>query len=297
MRSEVTTREMNHNDTQDLDAGLYLVATPIGNLEDVSARALRILGSCRLVAAEDTRRIRKLLSHFDINKRVISYRDQNRARWIPKLIEKIRNGAGIALVSDAGMPTVSDPGAELVHQCSLEGLPVFVIPGPSAVVSALALSGFPADRFSFVGFPPSRGGARRRFLEGIREREETIVLFEAPHRILLTLKDLEQVLGDRHAAAAREMTKVYEEVLRGRMSEIRCQLEKREQIMGEFTVVIAGAEPGSKRDLTDEEIRGRYKALIAEGVDPKEALKLLALKCRKTRRELYSMLRRDGNGE
>ena len=270
----------------------YLVGTPIGNLDYVSARCLRVLRSSKLVAAEDTRRIRKLLNRFGIAVKTISFREQNRARLIPRLIGEILGGAAVALVSDAGMPTVSDPGADLVRACRENGLSVFVVPGPSAVTAAVALSGFPADRFSFIGFPPPRRAARLELFKSVREREEVIVLFEAPHRILATLADLEEIMGNRQASLAREMTKVHEEVLLGRISELRRTLEERERILGEFTIVLAGAEVLERRQVGEEEVKRRYFTLLAEGLDPKEAIALVATASGRSKRELYNLLRR-----
>ncbi len=280
-----------------LQPGLYLVATPIGNLEDITLRALRVLSRCSLVAAEDTRRVRILLNNFNIKVKTVSYREQNRARVTPGLLERIREGQAVALVSDAGMPCVSDPGAELVAACSEAGLPVFAVPGPSAATCAFSISGFAADRFSFLGFPPAKKAARRKLLQEVGGRPEPLVFYEAPHRILPSLRDMKDMLGDRRAVAAREMTKLYEERLAGRLSEILHTLESRNHIRGEFTLVVAGAEDPEAAGIGDEELRRRYLALIAEGVEPNEALKTLATATGRPKRELYSLLRSDNKQE
>jgi 16S rRNA (cytidine1402-2'-O)-methyltransferase len=274
-----------------LKPGLYLVATPIGNLGDITLRALRVLGQCSLVAAEDTRRVRILLNSFEIKVKTVSYREHNRARATPELLETIRKGGAVALVSDAGTPCISDPGAELVTACAEAGLAVYIVPGPSAAIGALALSGFPGERFSFIGFLPSRSAARRRTLAEIRERPEPLVFFEAPHRVIPTLEDMLEVLGDRHTVFAREMTKVHEERLGGTLSYLLDDLKNRNQVRGEFALVVEGACETYDASLTDEEIRSNYKALLAEGVEPNEALKRLAAASGRAKRELYKFLR------
>jgi len=271
-----------------------VVGTPIGNLEDISARALRVLRAADLVAAEDTRRAAKLLARYEIKVRTISYREQNRAGAIPKIIERIKAGGSVALVSDAGMPTVSDPGAELVRACTAEGLAVIVVPGPSAVAAALALSGLPAGSYHFLGFLPARAGARRRRLEQISAWTETLVFFEAPHRVVEALADMVDILGDRAACAAREITKLHEEALRGSLSGVGSELAGRGQVRGEFTLVVAGAEPGAGQRPSDEELRKRYRALLAAGTAPAEALKALVRATGLTRRDLYKTLRGEG---
>ncbi len=279
-----------------LAAGLYLVATPIGNLEDISLRALRVLRQAKLVAAEDTRRIRKLLNAHGITARTVSYRERNRAKATPHLLAAIHGGAPVALVSDAGTPCLSDPGAELVRLCAEQGAAVFVVPGPSAAVGALALSGFPAQRFSFLGFPPHRSAARRKLFAEVRERSEALVLFEAPHRMAATLDDLIAILGDRPAAAAREMTKLHEETLRGPLSELRRRLLEREEIRGEFTLVIAGSAGQEPQEIGERELRRRYLEMLAAGAEPNEALRMLVAKSGINRRELYRLLRRHEGG-
>ncbi len=220
---------------------LYLVATPIGNLEDITLRALRVLREAPLIAAEDTRHTRKLLSHFEIPTPV-SYHEHSGPAGIERVLSALAQG-DVALVSDAGTPAVSDPGQELVRAALAAGHPVVPIPGPSAVIAALIASGLPSDSFTFFGFLPRNSGERRAELERLRDGEPTLVLFEAPHRLLATLDDLVAVLGDRQAALARELTKVHEEWLRGPLSQLRAHYTGGVTPRGEYTLVIAGAPP------------------------------------------------------
>ena len=281
-------------DDAPLEPGLYLVPTPIGNLEDITLRALRVLSSCDLVAAEDTRRVRKLLNHFDIAVKTLSYREHNRVRATPQIIDAIRNGSAVALVSDAGTPCVSDPGAELVAACASAGLKVIPLPGPCAAVAAVAASGFPADNFAFLGFPPARKAARLKMLESARGRPETLVFYEAPHRVAASLADMLEALGDRRAVAFRELTKLHEERIGDSISAILDELQSRDEVRGEFALVIAGAgEEQETLQLDDSELERRYRLLLAEGADPRDALKALAEASGRPKRELYDLLRRD----
>ncbi len=219
---------------------LYVVATPLGNLEDITLRALRILREeVSLIAAEDTRHSRKLLSHYQISTPLISYFEANEAIRIPLLLEKLQQGVSIALVSDAGTPGISDPGYRLVKAAREQHIPVIPIPGPTALIAALSVSGLPTDRFVFEGFLPARGGKRKRRLEALREEERTIILYESPYRILSLLETL-QSWGDRRVVIAREMTKVFEEFLSGSIPEVLATLQQR-KIQGEFTVIVEGA--------------------------------------------------------
>lgn len=281
-------------DDAPLEPGLYLVPTPIGNLEDITLRALRVLSSCDLVAAEDTRRVRKLLNHFDIAVKTLSYREHNRVRATPQIIDAIRNGSAVALVSDAGTPCVSDPGAELVAACASAGLKVIPLPGPCAAVAAVAASGFPADNFAFLGFPPARKAARLKMLESVRGRPETLVFYEAPHRVAASLADMLEALGDRRAVAFRELTKLHEERIGDSISAILDELQSRGEVRGEFALVVAGAgEEKESIQLDDRELERRYRILLAEGTDPRAALKALAEASGRPKRELYDLLRRD----
>ncbi|MDQ7780079.1 MAG: 16S rRNA (cytidine(1402)-2'-O)-methyltransferase, partial [Planctomycetota bacterium] len=222
-----------------MEAGiLYVVATPIGNLEDVSLRALRTLKECELIAAEDTRKTRRLLAHYDIHTPLVSFFEHNEIRRTREIIERVRNGERVALVSEAGTPAISDPGFVLVREAVDAGLKVVPIPGPCAAVAALSAAGIPTDSFVFTGFLPRRSGQRRRRLEGLRDIDATLVFYESPHRLIESLRDMCEVLGDRPAAVIRELTKVHEESCRGSLRGLLEQWSGRE-ILGEFTLVVA----------------------------------------------------------
>jgi 16S rRNA (cytidine1402-2'-O)-methyltransferase len=233
---------------------LVIVATPIGNLSDISTRALEALRNADLIACEDTRQTLKLLNHFGIQKPLVSYHDFNEQKRAIDLAAKIRGGLNVALVSDAGTPGISDPGYRLVRCCREQGLKVVPIPGPNAAVTALSASGLPSDEFFFAGFLPSRRNARREKLEGLRSLPATLVFYEAPHRIEGTLIDLLEILGDREACVVRELTKVHEEFLCGKLSEISGTVKA----LGEIVVVVDGkpveGEPSSKPRLTREHV-------------------------------------------
>jgi 16S rRNA (cytidine1402-2'-O)-methyltransferase len=218
---------------------LFLVATPIGNLEDLSRRAVRVLGEVAVVAAEDTRHTRRLLDHYGISVAVTSLFEHNERARIPGLLRRLGAGESVAVVTDAGSPGLSDPGYPLVRAAIEAGLEVVSVPGPSAVVAALQVSGLPTDAFTFVGFLPVKRGARRRRLEELRARRETVVAFESPHRIEACLEDLEELWGERPVALARELTKVHEEVLRGSAREVRAALTP-DRRRGEMVLVLGG---------------------------------------------------------
>jgi 16S rRNA (cytidine1402-2'-O)-methyltransferase len=218
---------------------LFIVSTPIGNLEDVSARALRVLGECDLIAAEDTRHTRKLLSHFDIHTPLTSFYQQQQLRRAPAIVDKVKSGLQVALVSDAGTPGISDPGTYLVGLAVAEGLDVIPVPGPTAAMALLSVSGLPTDRFVFEGFLPVKGGRKEKRLLALAEDERTLIFYESPHRIVKTLGIMLKVYGDRPAALGRELTKLYEEVIRGSISEIIEQLGGR-TVKGEITLAVAG---------------------------------------------------------
>jgi 16S rRNA (cytidine1402-2'-O)-methyltransferase len=216
---------------------LYVVATPIGNLEDVTLRALRVLREVSLIAAEDTRTTRKLLAHHGIHTRLLSYNEHNKAARIPRLLAALRDG-DVALVSEGGTPAISDPGLDLVAAAVAAGFAVTPIPGPSAVTAALAVSGLPTRQFTYLGFLPRRGGERRRLLASLRHDPRTVLAFESPHRLRRSLEDMLKEWGDRRLAVCRELTKAFEEVFRGRISEA---LERFAEPRGEFTLVVEGA--------------------------------------------------------
>ena len=218
---------------------LYIVSTPIGNLDDITLRALKTLRHVDLIAAEDTRRTRKLLSHFDIHTPLVSYFEHNELKKLDKLLSHMKRGKEIALVSDAGTPGISDPGYRLVQQAIERGIPVIPIPGPSAVIAALSISGLPTDSFIFAGFLPKKGGKRRKLLEKLGDLDGTSILYESPHRLMRTLEDLLEVCGDRQIVITRELTKAFEETIRGSIREAINTLEGR-RIKGEVTIVLAG---------------------------------------------------------
>jgi 16S rRNA (cytidine1402-2'-O)-methyltransferase len=262
---------------QDLAPGLYLVATPIGNLEDITSRAIRVLKECDLIACEDTRQTQKLLSHFGIETTMISYYEQNEASRAAELIEKLAAGARIAVVSDAGTPGISDPGFRLVTLAIERGMPVIPIPGPAAFVSALVASGLPMESFSFRGFLPAKSGARRTQLESVRQSMQTEIFYEAPHRIRETLDDVVTVLGTaRRIVVGRELTKIHEEFLRGTAAEVLASVNARGELKGEIVLLIG---PASNHEPTLERVslRDRIEQLMSgEKLDEKSALKKVA---------------------
>lgn len=269
---------------------LVLCGTPIGNLDDMSPRAVQALRDADVIACEDTRRTRKLLSHFGIAARdLVVLNDQTERRRAPEVVAEIGRGRTVVLVSDAGMPGLSDPGYRLVQACIAEGLNVGVVPGPTAVVTALALSGLPPGRFVFEGFLPRKPGDRRRRIESLRDEARTIVLFESPHRIEATLGDLLDVLGDRRVSLARELTKLYEEVLRGPLTEVAAILKERPP-RGEITLVVEGAVHGHKAEPAPEELAAGARALMEAGVDRKEAMARVAEEAGVPRRKVFDAL-------
>jgi 16S rRNA (cytidine1402-2'-O)-methyltransferase len=269
---------------------LYLVATPIGNLEDITYRAVRILGEVDLIACEDTRQTRKLLDHYGIQKPMISYHDHNEAERTEDLAARLRAGATIALVSDAGMPLVSDPGYRLVRAAVESGIAVAPLPGPSAALTALAASGLPTDAFHFGGFLPVKPGQRLKALEAIADEQATAIFYEAPHRVLESLEAIEQVLGARPIVVARELTKIHEEFLRGSAAEIRAQLEARDAVKGEITILI-GKATGPEPD--DTPLPDAVEALVRDGTPRMDAIKQVARRRGLSKREVYAQLVRD----
>lgn len=216
---------------------LYIVATPIGNLKDITLRAIEVLKSVDLIACEDTRRTRILLQHYGINKPLLSYYEYNKIKRGEELIRLLKEGKNIALVSDAGTPGISDPGAEIIGLTIENNIPLIFIPGPSAFVGALVLSGFPTDRFIFEGFLPAKAGARRKRLEKLKDEERTVILYESPQRILKTLQDIEEIFGDREVCIVRELTKKFEEIIREKPSALIISFQKRPP-RGEFVIVL-----------------------------------------------------------
>jgi len=253
---------------------LYLVGTPIGNLEDLSLRAARILGEADLIAAEDTRRTLKLLNHLNLSKPIVSYHEHNRREAGLRLVGALLEGKSVALVSDAGMPVVSDPGAELVASAAEAGCSVTVVPGPCAASSALALSGFDGSRYVFEGFLPREGKPRRLALEALKTEARTILFYEAPHRLVRTLKDLLAALGDRDAVVCNDITKFYERIDRVMLSQAVAHFEQTEP-KGEYALVVKGAEPvePSFEDISVEDHVRRY---LMQGMSKKDAVKQAA---------------------
>ena len=275
---------------------LVLCGTPIGNLEDVSARALRALAEADVVACEDTRRTRKLLTHHGVPvRRLTVYNDVNERRATGPLVERLARGATVVLVSDAGMPGLSDPGYRLVKACVDEGITVEVVPGPSAAVSALALSGLPPGRFAFEGFLPRKPGPRRRRVEELAGERRTLVLYESPHRVEATLADLLDGLGDRSAALARELTKLHEEVRRGPLSALLEGVRARPP-KGEIVLVVEGAVHSGRPEVAAAELAARARALMDEGVPRPAALSAVAKEAGVARKKVFDALLEEASG-
>jgi 16S rRNA (cytidine1402-2'-O)-methyltransferase len=269
---------------------LILCGTPIGNLDDMTARAIDALKTADIVACEDTRRTRKLLTHFGIHvKELVVYRDDNERRRAAELLERLGKGATVVLVSDAGMPGLSDPGYRLVRGCVEQGIEVGVVPGPTASVSALAVSGLPPGRFVFEGFLPRKQGDRRRRIAELADEPRTIVAFESPHRVKEAVADLLDGLGDRPAALVRELTKMYEEVRRGGLSELLESLGDQPP-KGEIVLVIGGAIHDDKPKPPADELARRARELMETGVERKEAMARVAKETGARRREVFEAL-------
>jgi 16S rRNA (cytidine1402-2'-O)-methyltransferase len=271
---------------------LFLVATPIGNLEDISLRAIRVLREADLIAAEDTRHTAKLLHHYDIRRPTTSLHEHNEHEKVPALVARLRDGARIALVTDAGTPAISDPGYRLVRAAVDARIRVEAIPGPSAVLTALVSSGLPTDAFVFAGFPPPKAAARLAWFEALRGEPRTLVFFEAPHRIRETLKAALAVLGDRPAALGRELTKLHEQFLRGGLSSVLTQLG---EPRGEFTVVVAGASEApadGEEQVSDNHILTEFGRLTENGLSRREAIGELARLHKLRSRDVFAAIDR-----
>jgi 16S rRNA (cytidine1402-2'-O)-methyltransferase len=263
---------------------LLLVGTPIGNLGDISERARQALARADIIACEDTRRTRALLTHLEIRRpRLVTFFEGNERRRIPEVLKLLREGSDVALVSDAGNPGISDPGYLLVAACLEEGLPVDAIPGPSAVITALMLSGLPTDKFAFEGFLPRTSGARLKRLAELAADPRTVVVYESPRRVAHLLKDALDALGDRRAALARELTKVHQEVIRGRLSDLSNRVE---DIRGEVVVVVEGASRAPAADI--EALAARVEELHAEGLSRSAAAAEVARESGVSKRALYA---------
>ncbi len=278
-----------------LASGLYLVATPIGNLEDITLRALRVLKQADVIACEDTRQTQKLLNHYGIGTRTTSYHEHNEMTRSAELVLELEQGARIALVTDAGMPGISDPGFRLITLAIRHHIPVVPIPGASAFLSALVASGLPTDSFRFNGFLPAKRGQRRQVIESIRESERTQVFYEAPHRVTEALEDIVEILGGkRHMVIAREVTKMHEEFLRGHAAEVLETLKARGDIKGEITLLIGKMEATVEKASPNRvNVRQRIKQLVAEeNLDEKAALKKVAKEMGISKSEAYRELQR-----
>ncbi|MCL6506041.1 MAG: 16S rRNA (cytidine(1402)-2'-O)-methyltransferase [Bryobacteraceae bacterium] len=269
---------------------LYLVATPIGNLEDITLRALRVLRQADLIACEDTRQTRKLLDHYGISRPLVSYHEHNERRRAKELLARLETGASVALVSDAGTPLISDPGYRLVEAARDAGIAVVPVPGPSAVVAALTASGLPADTFHFAGFLPARRSERLRTLASLRNEPATLVFYEAPHRILDTLADVEETFGPRRMVLARELTKIHEEFLRGTAAQIRQVLSERPSIRGEITLVVEGAPSQTPTPAGEAELLAAVLERQRQGLSRMEAIKAVARECGLPKRTLYQLV-------
>lgn len=269
---------------------LYLVATPIGNLEDITLRALRILKEVSLIACEDTRHTRKLLDHFAIHTPTISYHEHNEQTRAQELTARLLQGESLALVTDAGTPGISDPAYRVVVAAIQQGIQIIPLPGATALIAGLIASGLPTDAFLFVGFLPAKRQARRAKLEALRHVRETLVLYEAPHRIKETLLEAEAVLGNRQASLARELTKLYEQFLRGSLSEISAQLPRQEP-RGEMTLVIAGAMEDEAQPLPEtKSLTAQLEQLMQTEISRNDALKQLAKMRGLSKKEAYRLL-------
>jgi len=291
-------KDVERQITASAGPALYLVGTPIGNLEDITLRALRVLKEVDVIACEDTRQTQKLLNHYAIATRTTSYHEHNEITKSAELVKEMQEGANVALVTDAGMPGISDPGYRLISLAIRHRVPVVPIPGASAFLAALVASGLPTDSFRFSGFLPAKRGERRAALEAVRSSPRTQLFYEAPHRIVETLTDVVEVLGEaRHVVIAREVTKLHEEFLRGRAGEVLENLKAREAVKGEITLLIGKAEEGeasaAKGTLARPSVRQRVEQIMAEDkVDEKAALKKVAKERGVSKSEAYRELQR-----
>ncbi len=285
------------SDVKSSGPALYVVATPIGNLEDITLRALRLLKEVDVIACEDTRQTQKLLNHYGITTKTTSYHEHNEMTRSAELVKDMQEGASVALVTDAGMPGISDPGYRLISLAIRHQVPVIPLPGASAFVAALVASGLPTDSFRFNGFLPAKRGERRAALEGIKTSPRTQVFYEAPHRIVETLEDVVEVMGaERQVVVAREVTKIHEEFLRGRAAEVLASLKARETVKGEITLLIGKAEEGHGAAAATNRlsVRQRIEQIMAEEkIDEKAALKRVAKERGVSKSEAYRDLQRD----
>ena len=269
---------------------LYLVATPIGNLADITHRALQVLKDVDLIACEDTRHTHKLLQHYGITTKTVSYHEHNEQQRTPQLVDQLKQGSDIAVVSDAGTPSISDPGYRLVRAAIENGVAVVPVPGPSALISALIAAGLPTDEFFFAGFLPSRTNARRTRLSELRTVPGTLIFYEAPHRLATTLKDAYEILGERDAVVARELTKLHEEIKRGRLSELASYFEDGNKARGEIVLLIDRNVIADTTVKTETSIAALVARFEQEGMDHRAALKKAARELGLSRAEAYRKL-------
>jgi 16S rRNA (cytidine1402-2'-O)-methyltransferase len=271
---------------------LYLVSTPIGNLEDITHRAVRVLGEVNVIACEDTRHTKKLLNHYGINTRTVSYHEHNERERAVELLEQLKAGSDVAIVSDAGTPGISDPGFRLARLAIANEVRVVPVPGASALIAALVASGIPTDEFFFGGFLPARSGARRARLSELRSIAATLIFYEAPHRVAATLRDAREILGEREAVVARELTKMHEEIARGRLSELAARFSAAESARGEMVLIIDRAvietESGNEKPVAS--IAALVMELENDGLDHRAALKKAARELGLSRAEAYRRL-------
>jgi 16S rRNA (cytidine1402-2'-O)-methyltransferase len=270
------------------DGALYVVATPIGNLDDITVRALQVLRTADCIASEDTRRTGRLLTHHGIQARLVSYHEHNERQRTPQLLERLQAGQKVALVSDAGTPTLSDPGFILVREAAAAGIRIHPLPGPSAAVAALSVSGLATDAFVFLGFPPRKPSRLVQHLKSLGSEPRTLIWYESPRRLPGLLEALQQLLGDRPAVVGREMTKRYEEFLRGPLSQIAAKLGARDEIKGEITVLVAGCPPAA---ADHDALRAEIRRQLASGAPPASALaRELATRFNLPRGAIYALI-------
>ncbi len=281
---------MNIQKSKQKDKGtLFICATPIGNLEDVSFRLVRILGEVDLIAAEDTRTIRKLLARYEIfKKNIVSCHNYSSESKIAHICRRLEEGANVALVSESGMPAIQDPGYRLINKCIEKGIPLEVIPGPNAAVSALVLAGLSTDSFLFAGFPPKAKAKRKKKLAELAMFPCTIIFYESPNRVKRFLAELKESMGDRKACLAREITKLYEEIIRGSLSSILSELKERE-IKGEIVVVVEGYRGERIKNYTEDDLKEKLLGLLAQNISKKNALKIILARYDIDRQTLYNI--------
>ena len=301
-RSRSDARARRASGASTLEPGLFLVATPIGNLEDVTLRALRVLRDADAVLAEDTRRTKQLMRAYDIATPLVSYHAHNEAKRRESVLERLASGAALALVSDAGMPTVNDPGADLAARAAAMGVRVFPVPGPSAVLAAIAGAGLPTDEFTFIGFPPPKSSARAKRFKSFARNKATLIMFVPPHKLIGTLEDAHAALGDRRCSVCRELTKVHEEFWRSTLSEARAEFERRAP-RGEITLVIEGYDGDELALASDEDddddsapsssnVEDAVRSLLEDGASPSDASRRVAKELGVRRRETYGVAQR-----